>query len=127
MSNISFNTNTRSTIIDSGTTYSLFPQEFINIISSQVESIQNQTTFPATVHKDGEDYCFLIKEGMSERSLFKQLPKMYFSFDDNITIPWKAKYYLEKMRGKDTNKTYYCFGITPRKYLFSNLAQTRSL
>ncbi len=104
------NTN-YNTILDSGTTYSLFPQEIYDSLIFAFDGFLKKNEFPATKTMVNDDYCFQLNQNKTNRNLYKSLPSFHFNFENKYSIPWKPKNYLVQ-QVDDVKGVIYCLGFS---------------
>lgn len=100
-----------NTIIDSGTTYSLFPEEIYTSMTKILDDYSQKDDLPAKQLRYNDDYCFELDKNSNKRRLYKALPTFHFHFENQYSIPWKPKNYIVEILD-DIKGVLYCVGIS---------------
>ncbi|KAL4483118.1 hypothetical protein ABPG74_019144 [Tetrahymena malaccensis] len=92
------------TFIDSGTTYTYFPNKYYNFIMNQItEHCKDPQNCLGEMVKDK---CYIYNKNITIQQFFDSFPTIYLQFDDNQIFEWPPMNYMY-----ETKQYKFCIAI----------------
>ena len=110
------------TIIDSGTTLSMFPDSLFNSIMGQFNEFCNfKDKCLGKRFISSEGTCFFLNIDIDYKTFMESMPIIVFVFEGQVNYNWKPDYYLYKDIPDNDKGESYCLGFTSWRYINKRL------
>lgn len=122
--NIEINNKSFTTIIDSGTTLSYFPQEILSKIESTFENICKHHHCGSIFYQMEFSKCFEFRTIFEMNKVFSLFPDITFKFENGVEYIWEPLNYMYIKSVPQTRHQVACFGFNKGNSFRINLGST---